>query len=131
MAAKHANTIQLHAGDKLFSKGDETKSVYIVQVGEIVVFDSINGKRVDIGKVGKHQLIGEVAFLNQTPRSFSAEASVSSIVLELQLDQFEDYMLSQPDWMKILLKGLIGHVHSANQSIIELKTKLESLSPTK
>jgi CRP-like cAMP-binding protein len=110
----------LAKGDALFNEGDKSDNVFLVQAGSVKVFKKLDGEEMQLGEIRKNQVLGEVAFLNQTPRMTSAVASEHSVVLELKLEPLRSYLEDQPEWLRILINSMASHLTSANHRILEL-----------
>jgi len=110
--------IDLKAGELLFKEGDASRSIFIVQQGQLRIFrDSYVGK-VELGLVGERQIVGEMAFISESPRSATVEAVVDTRVIELDTKLFNTYIKSQPPWLKLMIESLVFRVRSANDKLI-------------
>lgn len=117
------NSILLKEGDTLFQQGDKATSIYLVQAGSIDLYLEKEDKKAFIGSVKKNQLLGEMAFFGQSPRSLTAIAHEESFLMEISMSSYIGYMDTQPDWLRLLIKSLMGHLRSANEEIFNLQSK--------
>lgn len=89
---------KLAAGDVLMRKGEKGDSLFMIHDGwvKIVAEDSMGGELI-INKCGPGETIGEMALLDQAPRSAGAIALGNVEVLELKKDAFHEIIDQRPD----------------------------------
>jgi CRP-like cAMP-binding protein len=96
----------LGAGEWLFSTGDPAEHMYGVIEGaiEVVVGDEV------VETVGPGGVLGEMALLDEAPRSASARAAEDTVVAEISRQRFLTVVKSNPffalDLMRILAERL-------------------------
>ena len=61
--------VQLAAGDELFAEGDPGDKAYIIREGKLEILTSSGGREVLIAVRKPRELIGEMALLEEAPRS--------------------------------------------------------------
>ncbi|MFV1959158.1 MAG: Crp/Fnr family transcriptional regulator [Planctomycetota bacterium] len=96
---ERAETRALEAGEVLFRVGDPGERLYLVEQGEIAV------RRRDqtLAVLRPGQLLGEMAFLEQGPRSADAVARVPSTVRSLDNETFRAFLLDHPEGGAVFL----------------------------
>jgi len=62
------------AGDLVFQKGSPSRSLLVVEEGQLEVFDESMGETVVLGEVGPGGVVGEVGFLDGCPRTHHVRA---------------------------------------------------------
>jgi CRP-like cAMP-binding protein len=89
---------RLSANDVLMRKGERGDSLFMIHDGwvKIVTRDSMGGELI-INKCGPGETIGEMALLEQAPRSAGAVALGDVRVLELKKDAFLEIINQRPD----------------------------------
>lgn len=101
----------LKTGDFLIKEGEKSTDLYWLQEGELQVLKQIEGKKHKILRTIKSgQLVGEIAFLDQKPRSASVRALTDCQVLRLHYDDFKEMLGSQPEWIKKIISTLCGRI---------------------
>lgn len=79
-----ANHRQLPANEKLISQGDKSEEMFVLLSGTArVVTTSRSGEQKDIASLAAGDMVGEIAFLNNTPRSADVITTESVEVLVL------------------------------------------------
>jgi CRP-like cAMP-binding protein len=74
-------------GDVIFYKGAPSKSLVVVEEGEVEAFEESGGKVLVLGSAGAGSVMGEVGFLDGRPRSNHVRASTSCRLRKLTRDQ--------------------------------------------
>ena len=78
---------ELGAGDTLFKAGEPGEALYVVRSGEIELFiKDTAGQRIALARVGPGEMFGELALLEQGPRTATAIAMSATELLELDRD---------------------------------------------
>jgi len=62
------------AGDLVFQKGSPSRSLLLVDEGQLEVFDESMGEAVVLGEIGPGGVVGEVGFLDGYPRTHHVRA---------------------------------------------------------
>jgi CRP-like cAMP-binding protein len=74
------------AGDFLLHKGSPSRSLLLVEDGEIEIIDESMGDTVVLGRVGPGGVVGEVGFLDGQPRTHHVRAGTACRVRRLTRD---------------------------------------------
>lgn len=101
------------SGDIIFVEGDAGDSMFIVFEG--IVSIAKGGK--EIAELEKGASLGEMALLDNEPRSADAVAKADSILLKINQDVFYELMESNADIMKQIIKLLSSRVRNANAKL--------------
>jgi CRP-like cAMP-binding protein len=80
----------LEAGAVLFQEGDLADKFYIVESGEVVISRLVDGEHVEISRREPGEYFGEIALLQNRPRTATITASIDTNLLSLEADQFQD-----------------------------------------
>ena len=101
-----ARETQMVKGEILFREGDSGQEMYIVLRGMVKVF---RGNRViDIVKPGDY--LGEMAIIENQPRSASVAAMEDSLLLLVPLAVFQEYFSRQPKSLVAMMRTLSQRV---------------------
>jgi len=119
MGAKEVN---LKAKDILFEEGDQSKSMYFLKNGSIRIFKRKGEGKVEIETIRSGQVLGELAFFDGQPRSASAEALVTSELIEISRGALDQALAASPDWLVTLIKTITARLRAANNRIRILET---------
>lgn len=125
-------------GEYIFEAGQPGAALFIIQHGEVSVeitseidpHDADNGgsaaKPTQLAILAKHAFLGELALLDESPRSASARALVPTKVLALFRKDLDQLAITNPDITTNIYKSLaviIGNRLKATNDLIEKKLK--------
>lgn len=104
--AQKVSARSLAEGDVLMRKGEAGNSLFMIDDGwfKIVTQDASGGELI-INKTGPGETIGEMALLDQAPRSATVVAISPAKVFELKQDAFEEILNQRPDVALALIRG--------------------------
>ena len=109
-----------HSDEKLmFSEGDYGDSMYIVVDGNV----RIHKGEHHIVTLGKSTVLGEMALLDQEPRSADATAEAETTVLKIAQDGFYELMAGNSEIMQQIIKMLSGRIRETNIKLQEALAK--------
>ena len=118
--AEHATPESFRRGALIISDGDPADALYVVINGRVKVFlGSDDGKEVVLTILGPGESFGEIALLDEEPRSASVAAMEKATVLVIRRDRFLELLRENSDlsWAMIrslshLVRRLTGSVQS-------------------
>ena len=113
---------KLRRGELLFSEGENSRAMYFVKAGMIRLYKKKGDSQIELDTVHTGQVVGEMAFLDGNPRSASAEALTDCDLVEVSGPTFQQVLTKMPDWLKILLKTVVGRLRTASTRIRQLET---------
>jgi CRP-like cAMP-binding protein len=113
---------KLKKGELLFSEGENSRAMYLVKSGMIRIFKKKGDAAIELDTIRAGQILGELAFLDGNPRSASGEALTDCELLEISGPTFQATLGSMPEWLKIMLKTVVGRLRSASTRIRQLET---------
>ncbi|MBE0509049.1 MAG: cyclic nucleotide-binding domain-containing protein, partial [Marinospirillum sp.] len=98
---------KISAGEYLFSEGDPGDCLYILVAGEIAVSrQNAKGENLLLARLGAGQPVGEMALLDELPRSATAIASEDSELLKLDKLRFHSLVMQRPQILLGMCKVL-------------------------
>ena len=106
--AQISEEVQTEADSVLFKEGDSGDSMFVIVEGDIRIH---KGEKV-IATLSKWDCLGEMALLDEEPRSADATAASDGIILQISQDSFSELMQQHPNIMKSLLKILTGRLRN-------------------
>ncbi len=86
----------LRAGEVVLKEGDAGKDVYIIRRGSMIVEKSIGGKPVFLSYLPAGAYVGEMALIDDAPRSATVKAAIRSEVIRLPGEAFAKLLASKP-----------------------------------
>ncbi len=108
----------------VFSKGDDTDSLYIVASGKVkAIINDEEGKEIILSLHGPGEYFGEMAFIDQEPRSATVVTKEATQLLIIHRDDFRKKIFSDPEIALNLLKVLLKRLRKATDKIENLAFK--------
>jgi CRP-like cAMP-binding protein len=108
---RHENdALKLASGDSLFREGDKGEKTYVVLEGEMEV---LLGDFL-LETVGPGALIGEMALIDDSPRTATAVAKTSSRLAEIDRRRFHFLVQQTPHFATHVMKTLADRLHRMN-----------------
>lgn len=118
---RHSTTRTYPANTILISEGDLTDSLYVVLQGEVKVFVSDEqGKEVILNILGPGEYFGELALLDDEPRSASVKTLEKTKVMVITVQDFKKCLESNSEMVFNLLKSLTRQVRSLTGNVKSL-----------
>ena len=111
--------IILSAGDFVFRRGEPGDRMYLVIEGEI---DLLVGNRV-VEKAGPGVFLGELALIDESPRSASARARTTARVFPIDEDRFQSLVQETPTFALDLMRTIASRLRRTNASIAKRTPK--------
>lgn len=91
-------------GERVFNKGDSGNEAYVVMRGQIDILLEEGAK--PIANVTNGQILGEMAFLDPSPRTAVAIANQASILLVIQRTAFSDLVQHEPHLGMVVMRNI-------------------------
>ncbi len=109
--------VDIEAGKILIREGEDSHSMYLVQEGQLVVTRKDGDKDVILGHIHSGELVGEMSFLDQQPRSATVKATTDCKLVQIPLRTIEEVLKTQPEWVEVFIKTLVGRIRKADAKI--------------
>ena len=105
----------------IFSEGDEPDSLYIVLKGRVwILLNNPDGKELVLNIHKKGDYFGEMALIDDAPRSATAMTKEEVQLLVLRGNEFKNMLRKNPDMVFNLLKSIIHRFRKATEKIEDL-----------
>lgn len=103
------------------NEGDDGSSLFVVQSGSLKVFLTDNvGREVTLSLLDPGDYFGELALLDDAPRSASVIALSRSEVLQIPRVAFLALIEAHPACMQIVVRNLVGRIRTLTESVRSL-----------
>ncbi len=106
-------------GTVLFREGDPGKTMYVLQTGRVRITKEGHGGDADktLAELGAGEFFGEMAILNDKPRTATAEVVEEARLLVIDARTFEQMVVGNAEIAVRLIKKLARRLDSANALI--------------
>ena len=92
--------ISFHAGETIFSQGDQGDAFYLIQSGTVqVVVESGAGNSEVVAILGPRDWFGEMALLSGEPRSATIQSVKETTLWRLRREEWDDLIQRHPTWL--------------------------------
>jgi len=110
-------------GEQILGREDFSTDVYFLLAGTArAIIYSSEGKAVVFADLKPGEMFGELAAIDQRPRSASVEALEACEIASLSADEFEKLMLREPSVAVATLRKVTADVRRLSQRVFEFST---------
>ncbi|MGH2620373.1 MAG: cyclic nucleotide-binding domain-containing protein, partial [Anaerolineales bacterium] len=118
--------IRLAAGETLFAQGSPGDKAYFIQEGQLEILNSSGGREVLIAVRKPGELIGEMALLEEAPRSAEVRAREDSLLFAIGKQQFDQLFGSSPAALKSMLHTVLFRLRET-QAMLQHSERMAQL----
>jgi CRP/FNR family cyclic AMP-dependent transcriptional regulator len=108
------------AGSIVFCEGDPGAELYVIQSGRVQLSRRVRGREMHLLTLAAGEFFGEMAIVNNKPRSATATALDEARMLVLDARTFEAMVRGNSEIAIRLVKKLAARLDSANQQVEKL-----------
>ena len=116
-----SSMVTFPAGKVIFKDGAKGQEMYIVLEGEVQVHKNVSGRDVLIASLGEGQVFGEMAILEQQPRSAQVRAKTDCLLLRISAENLErlreEHDVTALKLMDVMIIELSHRIREANKSM--------------
>ncbi|TNF91823.1 MAG: EAL domain-containing protein [Gammaproteobacteria bacterium] len=116
-------------GSIIFNEGDFGDVGYIVESGKIEVSIMDHDRRIVLGRLGKGSLLGEMALLDDAPRTATATALEDTVLTVIGHDQLHERLDQAEPFIRMLVDVIMERYRSGLASVKKAQTT-DSMSQT-
>lgn len=108
-------------GQVIFHHGDPGGLLYIICYGKVKIsYSTHDGQEALLAILGAGDFFGELALLDDSPRSATAEALESTESLTLHRDDFRNYLSSNPDFAIYVLQTMAKAIRRLSSQLSDI-----------
>ncbi len=107
----------LAKGETLLNEGDKAEYIYILKNGEMHAYRMNGPLKTIIGTIGLGEFVGEMALINNEPRSASIEAVTDCELIEMPIGLVSQMIYTKPSWAKALMQALSKRLKDTNKMV--------------
>ena len=96
------------AGTRVFSEGEKGNIAYVVESGEIEISTTNKGMPIVLGILTKGQLFGEMALIDDAPRTASATAKTDAVLTVVSREQLMERLDNAEPMLRMLVRVIIA-----------------------
>jgi hypothetical protein len=107
--AEMLSSVQVREGETIFKKGDPGDDLFLVRSGLV----SLRDGAIELGTAKSQEFFGELALLDNEPRSADAVAIQGTELLRLRSADFRELMARRPQIQEQIVRVLVRRVREA------------------
>jgi CRP-like cAMP-binding protein len=107
-------------GTVLFREGDEGREMFVINAGSVTITKRVGEVEKILSRLGPGEFLGEMAILNNKPRSATAICDGECRLLVIDAKTFETMIRSNAEIAVRLIKKLSDRLAEANEQIENL-----------
>lgn len=109
------------ANTVVVNEGDDGSSLFVVQHGSLKVFlTDENGREVTLSLLDPGDYFGELALLDEAPRSASVIAVTRSELLQIPRSAFLEMIEAHPACMQVVVRNLVARIRELSDNVRSL-----------
>jgi hypothetical protein len=102
------------SGETIFEEGQPPHHLYVIVEGKVEVFRRVGEAERPLAHLGERECFGEMAILDDLPRSASVRAVEPTLVLKIDRDSFRDLIQERPQIAFAIFRILSGRLRQQN-----------------
>lgn len=106
---------------KIFEEGEAGDAMYLVESGRVRVFEGEPGHTKTLKEFGLGEFFGEMALVDDKPRSASAETLEETTLLVITRENLDTMVLQNPSMALILIQALSDRIRTLTVEIEKLR----------
>jgi CRP-like cAMP-binding protein len=114
------------AGDALFREGDVADAAYIILDGEAAVEVAADGGVVEVARMRRNDIVGEIAILCAIPRTATVRAVSDLVTLRVSKDGFFHLVTQFPQVGVEIMAELAARLHHTTQALTAARAQLDA-----
>ena len=103
-------------GETIIEEGTDSEEMDIVVEGELVVTKQSGDREVELGRISPGNVVGEIALLDEAPRTATVTAATDSKLIRLPVAAFED-LLSDPRVVRRLFRTVTSRLRGIEDTL--------------
>jgi CRP/FNR family cyclic AMP-dependent transcriptional regulator len=112
------------SGELVFAEQDLGEEMYLVHSGKVLIYQELPGQHEPLNVVEPGGYFGEMAIMDEQPRSATARAEEDSVLLVLHRDDFRNAVHDYPDIAFAVFQEFSKRVRQADARIRSLAEEL-------
>jgi signal transduction histidine kinase len=101
---------------EIIKEGSTSEEMYVLVDGELVVSKMSGGKDVELARIQPGEVVGEIALLDQAPRTATVSSAEESLVVKIPVSGFED-LLSDPRVVRRMFRTVTSRLRSIEETL--------------
>ena len=117
-------------GQIIIHNGEYGQEAFLIQSGQVQVFIAKDDKDVELARLEAGQIVGEMAFISDGPRTASVRATQDCNLIVISRQQFQEKLKESDPTVRAIVQMLSKRIVDSNNSLLNKKSDLEDLKET-
>ena len=117
-------------GQLIIRAGEFGQEAYLIQSGQVSVFIVKDDKEVELTRLEAGQIVGEMAFIFDGPRTASVKAIQDTNLIVISRIQFQEKLKESDPTVRAIVQMLSHRIVDANNTLLNKKSDLDDLKQT-
>jgi CRP/FNR family transcriptional regulator, cyclic AMP receptor protein len=104
-------------GEVLFEEGTKGREMYVINEGTVGVYKQTPDGMIELAKIEKGGVIGEMSLLDNMPRSATVKAIDTAKALLINELTFHNAVQEIPGWLNSIIKIVVNRLRDANKRV--------------
>jgi CRP-like cAMP-binding protein len=117
--------IQYGNGDCVFSQGDTGDAMYLVYSGEVEITREDGGSGTFLNQLGPGEIFGEMALIDNKPRSATATATAETVLIPLNAQFLKGNIRKDTSFIFQIVETLIIRLEQTGEMLADLSGNLQ------
>jgi CRP/FNR family cyclic AMP-dependent transcriptional regulator len=113
------NVREFEDGESIFREGEDTRHMFIVQTGSVVISKNTPNGKVELARLQRGDFLGEISLLESLPRNADAHAKGKARLYVIQPGGFLLKIRRDPTFAFELMQALSGRIRRTNEKLLK------------
>ncbi len=104
-------------GEVVFEEGSRGRDLFIVQEGKVGVYKVTPDGEIELARIEKGAVIGEMSLLDNMPRSATVKAIETTKLMVINELTFHTALQAVPVWLTSIIKIVVSRLRDANKRV--------------
>jgi CRP-like cAMP-binding protein len=115
------------AGEIIIREGESNRDLYILSGGVLEVSIKGDDKKIVLSEITSPEILGEISFLNGSPRTATVAAKTDVEMFVLSYDKVRQELNEIPTWFRLILLAFTNRMKSCDIQLKEYDRQVKEL----
>lgn len=116
-ALEGLDRVTYQTGQIIFAKGEVGDSAFLIEAGEVEILVESGGQQRRVSTLGAGELIGEIALIDQQPRTATVRATKLTVLVQVRHELVEELLAKTDPVIRHLLRVVLERFRATQSSL--------------
>lgn len=106
------------SGNVIFRQGDLGDAAYILDKGKVIIFQQVEGQRVELDSIKPGEIFGEMAVIDRSSRMATAVAATDCVVTRIPEPMFAKRLEGTDKFVRALVSMFIRNIRTSHRIFV-------------